>query len=86
MSGSFTIETWFKSKIQVGGWNKIFDFGKSLNGIGTSDGVLLGFPTSNQIGFHVNGSDVAVTLPSNFIATNWITMPWFGMVARYLCI
>ncbi|MDI9338257.1 MAG: glycine-rich protein [Alphaproteobacteria bacterium] len=80
MSGSFTIETWFKSKIQVGGWNKIFDFGKSLNGIGTSDGVLLGFPTSNQIGFHVNGSDVAVTLPSNFIATNWnhYALVWNG--------
>ncbi|MDI9337785.1 MAG: glycine-rich protein [Alphaproteobacteria bacterium] len=80
MSGNFTIETWFKSNVTVGGWERIFDFGKSINGNGTSEGVLLGFPTATQLGFHVNGSDSVISFPSGFNPLNWnhYALVWNG--------
>ena len=80
LSNNFTIETWFKSNIRVGNWERIFDFGQNNNGVGTSEGVLLGFPTSTQFGYHVNGSDIITSFPSNFNPQNWnhYALVWNG--------
>ena len=67
MSGNYTIETWFKNTGTLGDWKRIFDFG--VLG-GSPLGILVGFPTSTQIGYHANGPDVVLSLPSNFITSN----------------
>ena len=67
MSGNYTIETWFKNIGSLGEWKRIFDFG--VLG-GSPLGILVGFPTSTQIGYHANGPDVVLSLPSNFITSN----------------
>ncbi|MCX8480582.1 MAG: hypothetical protein ORN58_01555, partial [Sediminibacterium sp.] len=36
-----------------------------------STGVLLGFPTNTQIGYHSNGTDILINYPSNFDLTGW---------------
>ena len=64
---NFTIETWVKMENRVGSWKRIFDFGTGPN----SNGVLLGFPTTTQLGFHVNGGDRITNFPVGFNPQNW---------------
>ncbi|MCX8472695.1 MAG: LamG domain-containing protein, partial [Sediminibacterium sp.] len=67
MSGSYTIETWFKNTGELGSWRRVFDFGSGQN----SAGILLGFPSATQIGFHSNGGDIVTNLPANFSTNGW---------------
>ncbi|MCX8472674.1 MAG: LamG domain-containing protein, partial [Sediminibacterium sp.] len=67
MSGNYTIETWFKNTGALGSWRRVFDFGSGPNG----SGILLGFPTATQIGFHSNSADIITNLPSNFSLNGW---------------
>ncbi|MCX8472840.1 MAG: fibronectin type III domain-containing protein, partial [Sediminibacterium sp.] len=67
MSGSYTIETWFKNTGELGSWRRVFDFGSGPN----SSGILLGFPSPTQIGFHSNGGDIMINIPANFSTIGW---------------
>ncbi|MCX8481244.1 MAG: LamG domain-containing protein, partial [Sediminibacterium sp.] len=64
---NFTIETWAKMDVRAAAWKRIFDFGTGANG----NGVLLGFPTSTQFGFHCNGVDKVVAFPAGFNPLAW---------------
>ncbi|MCX8480682.1 MAG: LamG domain-containing protein, partial [Sediminibacterium sp.] len=78
LSGNFTIETWFKSTYNlntesVGNWTRVYDFGEVG---GSSSGVILGFTNiagtnTKQIGYHLNGTDIFVSLPANFDPAGW---------------
>ena len=67
MSGSYTIETWFKGNGTLDGWKRVFDFGSGANG----NGVLLGFPNATQFGYYSNAGLITLDIPTNFIANGW---------------
>ena len=70
MSGSYTIETWFKGNGTLSSRKRVFEFGEGQFG-GSSTGVYLIFASATQFAYHSNGSDITITRPSNFIDNDW---------------
>ena len=64
---NYTIETWAKLEGPIRRWARIFDFGTGAN----SNGILLGFPTNTQLGYHANGGDKIISFPAGFNPRAW---------------
>ncbi|MCX8473702.1 MAG: LamG domain-containing protein, partial [Sediminibacterium sp.] len=67
MSGSYTIETWFKNTGTLGNQKRVFDFSSGAN----NNGVFLSFSSATQITFLQRNNAFNTNLPADFISNGW---------------